>query len=104
MTKYKSRSARKNRRCDVAMLVDAETGERSQSGHFVPDRGSMEQHVFESLRKRYAQVAVVPFGPDIVATLAELRKLRPRIVFNLTEWVDGDRQLGYAVAALLDLR
>ena len=85
------------------MLVDWETGEHNRTGRFVPDRGSMEQQVFKSLRKRYAQVAVVPFGPDIVATLAELRKLRPRIVFNLTEWLDGDRKLDHAIAALLDV-
>ncbi|MDO8595915.1 MAG: hypothetical protein Q7R45_04745, partial [Sulfuricaulis sp.] len=83
----------KHQRCDVAMLVDAETGERNRSGRFVSDRGSMEQRVLECLRARYSRVAVVPFGPDIVATLTELRKLRPRIVFNLTEWVDGDRTL-----------
>lgn len=85
------------------MLVDAETGERNPSGRFAPDRGSMEQRVFRSLCGRYPQVAVVPFGPDIVATLAELRKLRPRIVFNLTEWVDGDRKLDHAVAGVLEM-
>jgi D-alanine-D-alanine ligase len=85
------------------MLVDAETGERNQSGRFVPDRGSMEQRVLESLVARYSRVAVVPFGPDIVATLAELRKLEPRIVFNLTEWVDGNRKLDHAVAGVLEM-
>ena len=45
----------------------------------------------------------MPFGPDIVATLTELRALRPRIVFNLTEWVDGDRALDYAVGGLLEM-
>lgn len=85
------------------MLVDAETGERKKPGRFVPDRGSMERHVLESLRARYRRVAVVPFGPDIVATVAELRKLKPRIVFNLTEWFDGDRTLDYAISALLEM-
>ena len=87
---YNLRMARREsklQRCEVAMLVDAETGERSGSGRFVPDRGGMEQRVLESLRARYRRVAVVPFGPDIVATLAELRKLRPGIVLNLTEWL-----------------
>jgi D-alanine-D-alanine ligase len=93
----------KNNRCDVAMLVDAETGERNKSGRFVPDRGSMEAHVFDSLRARYRQVAVVPFGPDIVATMAQLKKLKPRIVFNLTEWVDSDRKLDHAIAGLLEM-
>ena len=92
-----------NQRCDVAMLVDEETGERGKSGRFVLDRGSMEQHVRDALRARYAQIAVVPFGPDVAATLTELGKLKPRIVFNLTEWVRGDRKLDHAIAAVLDM-
>jgi len=32
-----------------------------------------------------------------------LRRLRPRIVMNLTEWVDGDRAQDAAIAGLLDL-
>lgn len=98
-----ARRESKLQRCEVAMLVDAETGERSAAGRFMPDRGSMEQRVLESLRARYRGVAVVPFGPDIVATLTELRALRPRIVFNLTEWVDGDRALDHAVGGLLEM-
>lgn len=90
-------------RCDVAMLVDAEIGERRKSGRFVLHRSSMEEHVFNALRPRYARITVVPFGPDIVATVAELAKLKPRIVFNLTEWVDGDRKLDYAIAGLLEI-
>jgi D-alanine-D-alanine ligase len=90
-------------RCDVAMLVDAENGERNRSGRFVLDRPSMEQHVLNALRPRYKRIAVVPFGPDIAATVAELTMLKPRIVFNLTEWVDGDRKLDYAIAGLLDM-
>ncbi len=85
------------------MLVDAETGERNKSGRFVPDLGSMEERVLESLGARYARVTVVPFGPDIVATLAELRRLKPRIVFNLTEWIDGDRKLDHAIAGVLEI-
>ena len=85
------------------MLVDWETGEHNRTGRFVPDRGSMEQRVFESLHARYSRVMVVPFGPDIVATLTELRGLKPRIVFNLTEWVDGDRMLDHAIGGLLDM-
>ena len=87
----------------MVMLVDAENGERNKSGRFVPDRSSMEEHVFNALRPRYKRIAVVPFGPDIATTLAELAMLKPRIVFNLTEWVDGDRKLDHAIAGLLDM-
>jgi len=106
MAGYNPRMARRksdNHRCDVALLVDEETGERGKSGRFVPDRGGMERRVCDALRARYAQVAIVPFGSDVVATLMELRKLRPHIVFNLTEWVHGDRKLDHAIAALLDV-
>lgn len=85
------------------MLVDAENGEHNKAGRFVPDRSSMETHVYNALRLRYKHVAVVPFGPDVGATLAALKKLKPRIVFNLTEWVDGDRTLDHAIAGLLDI-
>ena len=85
------------------MLVDAETGEHTKSGRFIPDRGGMEDKVYAVLRTRFAQVVIVPFGPDIVATMAQLKKLKPRVVFNLTEWVDGDRTLDHAIAGLLEI-
>lgn len=85
------------------MLVDAEMGEVGLRGGFVLDRGTMERHVLKALRPRYPGVVVVPFGPDIPATLTRLRALRPRLVFNLTEWVDSDRTQDYAIAALLDM-
>lgn len=93
----------RDKRCDVVMLVDAETGVRRRSGEFVPDRSSVEAYVLEALRTGRRRVAVVPFTSDVAATLAELRALRPRVVFNLTEWVDGDRALDAAIAGLLDL-
>jgi D-alanine-D-alanine ligase len=103
---YNSRMAvrkKKRARCDVVMLVDVENGERNTRGRFVPDRASMEEHVYNALRVRYRHVTVVPFGPDIGATLAELKALKPRMIFNLTEWVDGDRKLDHAIAGLLDI-
>ena len=93
----------RNRRCEVAMLVDEETGTRLKSGRFVPDRHSVEAYVFESLRASYGNVEIVPFDPKIVATIEALRALRPRIVFNLTEWIDGDRALDQAITGLLDI-
>lgn len=85
------------------MLVDVEMGEANRAGRFVPDRGSMELQVYNALRARYRNVVVVPFGPDIPATLVRLRKLKPRIIFNLTEWVNSDRTQDFAIAALLDM-
>src|SRR5208282_1581333 len=97
------RSRRNSVGCGIAMLVDSETGHRNRSGRFVPDRGSVEAYVLKALRSRYRDTAVVPFGPDVYETIAELRRLAPQMVFNLTEWLDGDRRLDYAIAALLEV-
>src|SRR5215471_12349799 len=90
-------------RCDIALLVDEETGMHSPSGVFVPDANDVEEKVARALRRRYPRVEIVPFLPSVVETIERLRRLRPRMVFNLTEWVDGDRRLDAAVAGLLDM-
>ncbi len=93
----------KKNKCEVALLVDDEAGRRLQSGRFAPDRGSMEAHILDCLRAHYRHVAVVPFSPGVTETIAELRALKPGIVFNATEWVDGDRSLDAAITGLLDI-
>jgi len=94
---------KKQSHCDVAMLVDEETGTRLKSGRFVPDRHSVEAYVLAALRASFGDVAIVPFDPKVVPTIGALRELKPRIVFNLTEWIDGDRALDQAIAGLLDI-
>jgi len=89
--------------CEVAILVDEEAGTLLKSGRFVPGRGSMEAHLLKCLHAQYRNVAVVPFASGVVATIEALRALRPSIVFNATEWVDGDRSLDAAIAGLLDM-
>jgi D-alanine-D-alanine ligase len=89
--------------CNIALLVDEETGARLKSGRFVPDRGSVEARIHACLGEHYGRVVVVPFTGDIVATIQELRTLKPDLVFNLTEWLDGDRSLDAAITGLLDL-
>ncbi len=89
-------------RCDVVMLVDEETGSYV-SGVFVPERLSMEEKIFRALQPHYRSLCVVPFGPDIAATLLRLRQLKPRMVFNLTEWFAGDRTQDQAIAGVLEL-
>jgi D-alanine-D-alanine ligase len=90
-------------RCDIALLVDVETGEHSRSGSFVPEAGTMESEVLRALRQQHAHVEVVPFGPVVTATMELLQRLRPRLVFNLTEWLDGDRRLDAAIAGMLEM-
>ncbi len=90
-------------RCDIALLVDEETGEHSPSGKFVPESDDVEEKVLRALRKHYRRVEVVPFLPSVSETVERLRKLKPRIVFNLTEWIDGDRKLDAAIAGVLEM-
>jgi len=90
-------------RCDVAVLVDEEVGERDASGRFAVERGSMEAHVLHALAASSLQVCVVPFDPAITPTVEVLRRLEPRLVFNLTEWISGDRRLDAAIAGVLEM-
>ena len=93
----------RNGACDIAVLVDEEVGERSADGRFVLERGTMEHYVVDALASAHGDVSVVPFDPDITSTVAALRGLKPGLVFNLTEWVAGDRRLDSAIAGMLDM-
>ncbi|MEQ1774205.1 MAG: hypothetical protein ABL891_10535 [Burkholderiales bacterium] len=97
-------SSPKNRkpRCDVVLLVDAETGERTRSGVFIVDAGSVESQVLRVLRRQHRCVVVVPYDANATATISELRAFNPRLVFNLTEWIDGDRSRDHVITKLLE--
>lgn len=90
-------------RCDIAVLVDEEVGETNSAGQFVLERGTMESSVVQTLQHDHADVRVVPFDPQIVPTINTLRALKPRLVFNLTEWVAGDRRMDSAIAGVLEM-
>lgn len=89
-------------RCDVVLLVDEETGEYGHDGRFIPEDDDVEEKVLRALRRSYRRVEVVPFTRDREATADWLRRLDPRIVFNLTEWLGGDRRQDAAIAKFLD--
>ena len=89
--------------CEIALLVDEEIGARDADGRFVVDPGTMEAHVLSCVAARHARVSVVPFDPEITPTVEELRALAPRLVFNLTEWVGGDRRLDAAIVGVLEM-
>jgi D-alanine-D-alanine ligase len=89
--------------CDVAVLVDEEVGEPDAQGRFVLERGTMEWYVLQTLEQQHENVCVVPFDPEITSTIAALRGLNPSLVFNLTEWVAGDRRLDSAIAGMLEM-
>jgi len=99
------KKSRRNKKagCGIAILVDAETGHRNRDGRFVPDRASVEAYVLRALRSRYRDAVVVPFGPDVRETIAELQRFAPGMIFNLTEWFDGNRRLDHAIVALLEV-
>jgi D-alanine-D-alanine ligase len=90
-------------RCDIVLLVDEETGDTLRDGCFRVARHSVEAHVLACLQARRQRVDVVAFDPRVTPTIGRLRALDPRLVFNLTEWVDGDRNLDAAVTGLLDM-
>ena len=90
-------------RCDIVLLVDEEVGERNGSGRFVVEPRTMEAHVLHSLQEQQRKVCVLPFDPKIVPTIEALRALRPRLVFNLTEWVRGNRRLDAAIVGVLEM-
>lgn len=93
---------RKPARCDIVLLVDEETGVYGRGGRFVPENGDVEEKVLQALRRSYRRVEVVPYTLDAHETERRLRGLDPRIVFNLTEWVNGDRRRDADIAAFLD--
>jgi D-alanine-D-alanine ligase len=97
----KPRSAAKPR--TIAVLVDVEVVVPAANGGFELERGSMEWQVKEALERVHAHVSVVPFDPRITPTVDALRRFEPDLVFNLTEWLGGDRRLDAAIAGMLDM-
>src|ERR1700687_992232 len=89
--------------CNIAVLVDEEVGELDAHGRFVLERGTMEWYVLQTLEEQHGEVCVVPFDPEITSTVAALKALKPSLVFNLTEWVAGDRRLDSAIAGMLEM-
>lgn len=88
--------------CDIVLLVDAETGTALRNGGFRVDAGSVEAQVLQALRRLGMRVVVVPFDADAQSTLKTLQALAPRVIFNLTEWIDGDRARDHEITDLLD--
>jgi D-alanine-D-alanine ligase len=94
---------RSNNGCEIAVLVDAETGAHDARGEFELERGTMEWQVVQELAREHARIRVLPFDPSITPTVEALRDAKPSLVFNLTEWVEGDRRLDSAIAGMLDM-
>ena len=93
---------KRNAHCDIVLLVDQETGRRTRGGGFIVDSGSVESQVLRVLRLQHGRVAVVPYDADCDVTVAALHTLNPRLVFNLTEWIAGDRSRDHVITRLLE--
>ena len=89
--------------CDIAVLVDAEVGAFDDTGRFELERGTMEWQVVQALQGEHPRVSVLPFDAAITPTIEALRRAKPGLVFNLTEWVAGDRRLDSAIAGVLEM-
>lgn len=87
----------------IAVLVDEEIGARDEAGRFVLEPGSMESSVVKALSESGVDAVVMPFDPEITPTVEALRTLEPELVFNLTEWLGGDRRLDSAIAGVLEM-
>ena len=86
--------------CDVVLLVDIETGSYNTRGEFALERPSVDAQVLRVLREQHHKVVVVPYRKE--CTAKRLSALKPRLVFNLTEWVDGDRTRDREIVAMLE--
>ena len=63
----------------------------------------MEWQVVQALERSHGPVRVVPFDAAITPTVETLRRFAPSLVFNLTEWLGGDRRLDAAIAGVLEM-
>jgi len=91
---------------NIVLLVDQETicpEDPHLAAATPPEQAVMEHHIASGLREAGHDVSVMPFGPDPLATATALREAAPQMVFNLTEWFDGDRRKDAYVASLLGL-
>lgn len=86
-------------RLTVAVLVDKEVLIPGTS-RFLKNEG--DAPLVNSLRRLVARVVIGPYT-DAAGLLKWIEKVKPDVVFNLTEHVEGDRQKDSAICGLLDL-
>jgi len=86
-------------RLTVAVLVDKEVLTPGTSRFL---KGEGDSPLVNSLRRLVARVVVGPYT-DAAGLLQWIEKVKPDVVFNLTEHVEGDRQKDSAICGLLDL-
>ena len=92
-------AAERMKRLTVVMLADP--GNLARGGRSL-GRGQADIYLVRALRRLTRRALLVPY--DGVAELAEcIERERPDVIFNLTEWIEGDRMKDGHICALLDL-
>jgi D-alanine-D-alanine ligase len=86
-------------RLTVAVLVDKEVLAPGTSRFL---KGEGDSPLVNSLRRLVARVVVGPYT-GAAGLLKWVEKVKPDLVFNLTEHVEGDRQKDSAICGLLEL-
>lgn len=92
------------RRMKVTVMLDEATVPEGDPGfEQVPEEWSTEHHVILALRNLEHQVDVLPVGRRVEPIVESLGRIRPDIVFNLTELFRDDRRHDTNIAALLEM-
>jgi D-alanine-D-alanine ligase len=92
-------AAEQMKRLTVVMLVDP--GNLARGGRSLI-HGQADVHLVRALRRLARRAVFVPY--EGVPALAEsIERERPDVIFNLTEWIEGDRTKDGHICALLDL-
>lgn len=90
----------------IVVLIDPETllpeDPQFEQGND-ESRLEVEFHVTETLRELGHETFVAPFLPDVPETIGELLRIKPDLVFNLTEHHRGNRAMDKHIAAALEL-
>ena len=86
-------------RLTVAVLVDKEVLTPGTSRFL---KGQGDSPVVNSLRRLVKKVIIGPYT-DAAGLLKWIENVKPDVVFNLTEHVDGDREKDSHICALLEL-
>ncbi len=88
---------------NVAVLIDRGIASRRdpqmRTAWNFSEEAQVDRSVVQALRGNRHDVTVVSFEGDV---LAALHRLRPDVVFNLTEWLHGDRRRAGDIPTLLE--
>lgn len=88
---------------NLVLLLDPEIDLNVLNNRKGPWFNWFDSYILEALRHLNHDVHPVHFGPDIPATIEQLQRIRPELVFNLSEHAFNDRDKRFYAATLLEL-